>query len=285
MLHIMNIVNRTPPEELFHYSDFNALVGIIKNKQIWMGDLFFLNDEKEYQLGLDLFKKQLGIQKEIYKSSPFLIFLNSLDSIDGLLLKKPPFSFSLTEEGDLLSQWRGYTKNGIGVSIGFRSSNLKSSGFQLLPCLYLLEEQEAYVKHLFDLALKTFNETAEMGKHDKSNCIDPSELPYWDAINEAGSALISRLNVACALIKDSSFKEEKEWRLVNFERNNIDFLAKDSYIKPIKKISIEPRSIVTSIKVGPNPNKMFCKNSICVLLDTCSLGSVPVSLSEIPYRN
>ncbi|MCY9835870.1 DUF2971 domain-containing protein [Aeromonas media] len=285
MLHVMNIVNRTPPEELFHYSDFNALVGIIKNKQIWMGDLFFLNDEKEYQLGLDLFKKQLEIQKGICQTSPFLIFLNSLDSIDSLLLKKPPFSFSLTEEGDLLSQWRGYTKNGIGVSIGFRSSNLKSGGFQLFPCIYALEEQEAYIKHLFELAFKTFNETSETGKHEKSKCTNPLELPHWDAINEAGSALISWLNVACALIKDSSFKEEKEWRLVNFERYNIDFLAKDSYLKPIKKIPIEPQHIVTSIKVGPNPNKVFCKNSICALLDTCSLDSVLVSFSDIPYRN
>ncbi|WP_429087032.1 DUF2971 domain-containing protein [Aeromonas allosaccharophila] len=285
MLHVMNVVNRNPPEELFHYSDFNALVGIVKNKQIWMGDLFFLNDEKEYQLGLDLFKKELEIQKEIHKTSPFLIFLNSLDSIDGLLLKSPPFSFSLTEEGDLLSQWRGYTKNGIGVSIGFRSSNLKNSGFQLLPCLYALEEQEAYVRHLFDLALITFNQTTETGKYEKSNCINPLELPRWDAINEAGSALTSRLSVACALIKDSSFKEEKEWRLVNFERNNIDFLAKDSYLKPIKKFSIEPRNIIISIKVGPNPNKIFCKSSICALLNTCALDGVSVSFSDIPYRN
>lgn len=74
MQHIMTIVNRTPPEELFHYSDFNGLIGIIKNKQIWMGDIFFLNDEKEYQLGLELLKKQLEIQKGIHSSSPFGIF-------------------------------------------------------------------------------------------------------------------------------------------------------------------------------------------------------------------
>ncbi|QSR48605.1 DUF2971 domain-containing protein [Aeromonas veronii] len=201
MQHIMTIVNRTPPEELFHYSDFNGLIGIIKNKQIWMGDIFFLNDEKEYQLGLELLKKQLEIQKGIHSSSPFGIFLNSLDSIELYLRERPPLSFSLTEENDLLSQWRGYTKNGIGVSIGFRSVSLKNK-FQILPCLYSPEEQDAYVKHLFELALSKFNSTIEMGKYDKRNCQDPTRIPYWDAINEAGNDLVSWLNVACSIIKD-----------------------------------------------------------------------------------
>lgn len=284
MQHIMTIVNRTPPEELFHYSDFNGLIGIIKNKQIWMGDIFFLNDEKEYQLGLELLKKQLEIQKGIHISSPFGIFLNSLDSIELYLRERPPLSFSLTEESDLLSQWRGYTKNGIGVSIGFRSVSLKNK-FQILPCLYSPEEQDAYVKHLFELALSKFNSTTEMGKYDKRNCQDPTRIPYWDAINEAGNDLVSWLNVACSIIKDPSFKEEKEWRIVNFDRSNLDFIAKESYLKPIKKVDIEPRDIVTSIKIGPNPNKVFCKNSICALLNACSLDSLPVALSEIPYRN
>ncbi|MFP7408521.1 DUF2971 domain-containing protein [Aeromonas veronii] len=284
MQHIMTIVNRTPPEELFHYSDFNGLIGIIKNKQIWMGDIFFLNDEKEYQLGLELLKKQLEIQKGIHSSSPFGIFLNSLDSIELYLRERPPLSFSLTEENDLLSQWRGYTKNGIGVSIGFRSVSLKNK-FQILPCLYSPEEQDAYVKHLFELALRKFNSTIEMGKYDKRNCPDPTRIPYWDAINEAGNDLVSWLNVACSIIKDPSFKEEKEWRIVNFDRSNLDFIAKESYLKPIKKVDIEPMDIVTSIKIGPNPNKVFCKNSICALLNACSLNSLPVALSEIPYRN
>lgn len=284
MQHIMTIVNRTPPEELFHYSDFNGLIGIIKNKQIWMGDIFFLNDEKEYQLGLELLKKQLEIQKRKHTSSPFGIFLNSLDSIELYLRERPPLSFSLTEESDLLSQWRGYTKNGIGVSIGFRSVSLKNK-FQILPCLYSPEEQDAYVKHLFELALSKFNSTTEMGKHDKRDCQDPTRIPYWDAINEAGNDLVSWLNVACSIIKDPSFKEEKEWRIVNFDRSNLDFIAKESYLKPIKKVDIEPRDIVTSIKIGPNPNKVFCKNSICALLNSCSLDSLPVALSEIPYRN
>lgn len=284
MEHIMTVVNRVPPIELFHYTDFSGLIGLVSNKQIWMGDLFFLNDEKEYQLGLELFKKQLGVLILQHAGTGFGIFLNSLSSIEELLKKRSPLSFSLTEENDLLSQWRGYTKNGIGVSVGFSSASL-INGFQLLPCLYTPEEQDAYVNYLFDLAHKKFLETKEMGKYDKQHCKDPLEAQYWDAINEAGSQFISHLSVACAIIKEASFKEEKEWRLVMFDRTGVEFLAKDTYLKPIKKVGIEPLNVIKSIKVGPNPNKELCQNSIYSLLNVSNLHHVNVSLSSIPYRN
>lgn len=284
MSHVMYLVNRPPPEELFHYSDFTGLNGLITNKQIWMGDIFFLNDEKEYQLGLDLFQKHLAEQKLKHLDSPFNIFLNALDSIEDVLKQRAPLSFSLTEENDLLSQWRGYTKNGIGVSVGFQSSSLKSQ-FQILPCLYLQKDQNAYIEHLFELALTKFTETKEVGKHDKVHCKNPLELPHWDAINEAGSQFISQISVACAIIKEYSFREEKEWRLISFDRSNIEFLPKETYLKPIKKFTIEPKGLIKSIKVGPNPNKNLCKSSIQVLLKTNLIDGVSLSLSDIPYRN
>ncbi|MGC3836068.1 DUF2971 domain-containing protein [Moritella viscosa] len=247
-------------------------------------NLFFLNDEKEYQLGIDLFNTCLEEQKIKYGSSQFGVFLSSLNNIEKLLKESPPFSFSLTEEGDLLSQWRGYTKNGIGVNVGFSSLGLKDS-FQLLPCLYTLEEQRKYIEHLFDLAINKFSHTEEKGQFDKALCLNPSELPHWDAINEAGTQLISHLSAACSIIKDTSFSEEKEWRLVCFTRDNIEFVPKDTYLKPIKKMNIEPDKIVTSIKVGPNPNKNLCRSSINALLKANGLKDTQVSISEIPYRN
>ena len=284
MSHIINQITRTPPEELFHYSDFTGLNGIIVNKQIWMGDLFFLNDEKEYQLGLELFKLCLVEQKIKHKNTPFELFLNKLDDVEELLKNQPPFAFSLTEESDLLSQWRGYTKNGIGVSVGFKTENFKN-GFQLLPCIYIYSDQIAYINYLFEYALAKFNSTPEAEKFNKILCSNPSELPFWDAINENLPQFISQLSVACSIIKDVSFNEEKEWRLVNFDRSDVEFLPKDTYLKPIKKVNITPSEIIKSIKIGPNPNKSLCKNSINSLLKASSLTMVNVSISTIPYRN
>lgn len=284
MKNIMNIVNRCPPEELYHYTDFSGLNGFLTTQQIWMGDLLFLNDEKEYFLGLEIFKNKLERLKSKHKGSSFGIFLNTFSNIEKLLKRGSPLIFSLTEEKDLLSQWRGYTNNGIGINIGFFSPNLKPS-FQLLPCLYSPEDQSAYINYIIESALIKFNETKELEKHDKNHCCNPQELPYWDAINEAGSLLISQLNVACAIIKDQSFKEEKEWRLLTFERSNISFLDKTTHLKPIKKVTIEPSSIIKSITIGPNPKKELCQDSIYTFLHAKKLHHIDVSLSKIPYRN
>lgn len=53
--------------------------------------------------------------------------------------------FCLSEDGDVLSQWRGYADNAQGVAIGFEIENLRIStekesqhefGAQLVPVLY-----------------------------------------------------------------------------------------------------------------------------------------------------
>lgn len=285
MKHIMHTINRVPPETLFHYSDFSALNGIVVNNEIWMGNLFFLNDEKEYELGIEIFKQVLEEKKLAYNNANFLVFLNSLTGIEKLLRNNAPLSFSLTEEGDLLSQWRGYTNNGIGVSIELNTQRLKGSSL-LLPCIYTRIEQKEYIEHIISLAYDKFTKTRETGKHDKSKCLDPLELPFWDAINETGSQLISQLNVACSIIKHQTFSEEKEWRLISFDQSGIEFIPKETFLKPIKKIKLSSSNkVIHSVKVGPNPNQRLCINSIKELLKLSNKESINVTRSEIPYRN
>jgi len=284
MVHIAYTVNKQPPNVLFHYSDFRGLNGIVVNNEIWMGNLFFLNDEKEYELGLEVFKRVLEQKKEQYAGTPFLIFLNSLNGIESLLKDSAPLSFSLTEEGDLLSQWRGYTNNGIGVSIGLNCQILKGDSL-LLPCIYHTTEQEEYIEYIVSLAYEIFSSTKETGKHDKSHCENPLEMPYWDAINEAGRKFIGQINVACSIIKHSTFSEEKEWRLISFDRSGIEFIPKETFIKPIKKIKVATDGLVNSIKVGPNPNQNLCVNSIEEMIRVVGRNNISITKSEIPYRN
>lgn len=285
MSHIMSLVNRKPPATLYHYTDFAGLIGIAGEGEIWMGDIFFLNDKKEYLEGLSLFNAELTRRKEKCNDDSLSVFLNSLGTVENLLRQQTQYVFSLTEEDDLLSQWRGYANNGIGVSIGFNASEFLAS-FTLLPCIYNTSEQEAYLSHLFDLAIQIFESTPEKNKHDKSNCINDAELPYWDAINDAGSRLISTLNVACAIIKNPAFKEEKEWRLISFDNDGLTFIGKQSFLKPVKKTKFSnDLGIMNSIKVGPNPDSNLCMQSVQKLLAHYHADAVSLSTSSIPYRN
>ncbi len=59
---------------------------------------------------------------------------------------------SFSEESDLLSQWRGYCKDGSGYCLGFMLSSLQScvsrANFTIKPCIYDEREQTNAIKNL-----------------------------------------------------------------------------------------------------------------------------------------
>ena len=122
---------------LYHYCDNKALESIIKNKQLWMTDISNSNDYNEVQL----FNPQLFCDiEELYKNAPFeLSFQNKVDfeALKDLLILinncitrifdngyLTSFVSCLCEDGDVLSQWRGYANDGKGCSIGFSREEL-----------------------------------------------------------------------------------------------------------------------------------------------------------------
>jgi hypothetical protein len=123
------ILNRRPPAVLFHYTSPTGLVGIARSKTIWATDIRFLNDKKEIQHSLDITH---SIIEGFYKvnDDPHKLKWLAYDFVEYLRINLRKmwnprvYVSSFTEEGDLLSQWRGYCPKG-GFSLGF-SFNLLS---------------------------------------------------------------------------------------------------------------------------------------------------------------
>lgn len=113
-------------ELLYHYCSTETLVSIVTNRTIRLSSLTLSNDSQEGLLILDIF---LQLAKEAGLSGGDLSrFENSLrtayDLFDG-------HGFCLSEQGDLLSQWRGYADDGRGVCIGFNKPYLEKLGSSL----------------------------------------------------------------------------------------------------------------------------------------------------------
>ena len=283
-MNVLKFIYQTKPISLYHYTDLNALIGIVQNKELWMSNLWFLNDKNEYCEGLEIIKLELKNRKEKHNiDKKVSIFLNTLDSAIELLQKQTVYILSLTTNNDTLSQWRGYGNNGINVELDL----LSISDVQLFPCIYDIAQQNEYVSHIFDKSIELFSATKESGKfHKEEWCNDREEEPYWDAINTAGSGFISMCTVACALIKNNGFKEETEWRMIKFSADKIYFLSKGPFIRPYIKLKIEKiGKILKGIKIGQNPDVDLCKKSIEELLKSENINnSVQLSISAIPYR-
>jgi hypothetical protein len=132
------------PTELFHYTNLNGLIGILDNSEIWLSNMYFLNDKNEFELGLRFVIEQLEAYKDgfsVLRSTKY--FIDALEkAIDFIKYKDSPYILSMTTNNDLLSQWRGYTNNGIGVNIGFNNIFFEENKLKVYKCIYKVEKQK-----------------------------------------------------------------------------------------------------------------------------------------------
>ena len=141
--------------------------------------------------------------------------------------------FCLSEDSDLLSQWRGYAENATGVSIGFSSEYLKwlSSenrsrdipGFTLAKVAYEPSAHDASVAPTYlkvkDLiaagALKMLGRRSLLTDTRTDEEIERDNASIWSAAwNLFGDTL--GLLPELFRLKAPAFREEREWRLISY---------------------------------------------------------------------
>lgn len=217
--------NANAPKILYHYCSLSAFTSITSSKEIRLTDLLKSND---YLEGLWLYEaisaaldstenaklKELPALKSPEEQKfedvhHFLLseFRKYVQTVQIMQTANDAFyGFCLSEEKDLLSQWRGYADDGQGLAIGFSTEFLNSVCTSLpdnplvsfKPITYSLT---ALYQFLADEVASLLTLTSE-----------GSSLP------DAYSKL--RLNSESIFFKNDSFKEEKEWRLVFRDRKD-----------------------------------------------------------------
>jgi hypothetical protein len=283
------ILKRKKPSILFHYTTPLGLLSISTSKKIWATDLRFLNDKKEIQHSLDITH---SIIKDFYKVNDTLKntelnyeFIEFLRTNLGERWNPEVYVVSFTEEGDLLSQWRGYCATG-GFSIGFDfkllSKIAKNYNSFLVPCVYDFKIQKQIVEELLVSYNKIYNESL---KYNSKN--NPDELA-----NKISNEFIICLLAIAPMLKHESFKEEKEWRIVNINLRrmphvDIKFRANESNIIPYIEISLcqsDKEVEFKKIFIGPVSINEYSKEAVSQLLRKSNVPQNAIVLSSAPYR-
>ena len=110
MGNVKEILRRTPPPILYHYTTQQGLLGIISDKEIWASHTQYLNDVREFRHALDLVKEEISAMKSEAATNELSrkcltameeSVLSGLESINVCVC-------SFSERGDVLSQWRAY---------------------------------------------------------------------------------------------------------------------------------------------------------------------------------
>lgn len=277
-------LSRRPDKPLYHYTSQSGLLGIIGNKEIWATHSQYLNDRREYKHALDLVCEEIKGLLTSGNQESQSILRNMKDGISGIeSINVCVCSFS--EECDSLSQWRAYGSRTSGFAIGFLGDFIAAATekhqWYLAPCIYDLSEQRALIRSLVEEALEQCIE-------GKSASETEEERDYW----ARGGSLGAYLHRYAPILKDCSFREEREWRIISrplmCKSPRFDFRKGSSLLIPYYRLPLDGEGLpfrVHEVIVGPTPDVERSKHSVKSLLVRQGLENVPVEASRVPFRD
>ncbi len=286
------------PQHLYHYTTPAGLVGIVKNQQLWASNVEFLNDTSEPSHAFHVIETAFdGVKKTADVSDKVKELLDSFwnwTTSDRAVHGPHLYVFCFCEHGDLLSQWRSYGVRGSGCAIGFAAQALQSllrveEGQYLIKTEYeegrQFEEAQSVLREIIAFVSSVERKVGPLGSAAYSD-----HLNLY--LNKVRTALHSEVIRLCAKFKSPAFREEREWRILQFlpprtDHLDVKFRATESRIVPYVELEFsadENRLPIDRVVVGPTMGPGAFHNSVRVLFDACRYDNVEVIDSVVPFR-
>ncbi|CAG9295381.1 DUF2971 domain-containing protein [Celerinatantimonas diazotrophica] len=271
---IQQLFNQPPEATLYHYTTLSGLLGIVRSEVLWASDVRYMNDSAELHHMLDLLTE--GIQSRIISGDPKAQLLNHFAQWINERLNQGHmlFAASFRANGNLLSQWRGYSSIGKGVSLGFHPDHIshwaKEQQFEIGRCIYDTHTQTQLVQQAIDSVCQI-------------------DLPEDELFAEVETDLL-RLAV---LLKHPSFREEDEWRVVlPITHQELDprvkFREGSAMLKPYTEFALSSRDqpmALEHVYLGPSPDSTLSINSLRLFFRQHKLMPIRgIEDSKIPFR-
>lgn len=304
----MILKNRPPiPDLLYHYTTMEGLLGIVKTGKLWSTHIKYLNDSREYEFLWQLLAARI---EQRFETSILPYESPERKRIASLQWFRAPietFVSSFSDDGgDRLSQWRGYSGDGVGFSIGFSGPMLEKLvetfnatpeadrrlSASILPVIYFSEDDAAKFDEIINNTWKS-----------------PVEAPGLSK-ERMFSTLMSAFAWA---YKHNSFREEKEWRLTistypfsapkptaelspavqrilhgpSEPAPGLCFRSGKSMLIPYREIDLISidAEFINKITIGPTPHPELSAKAVNDLLLSKGLKHCEVKVSAVPYRH
>jgi len=260
-----------PPGRIYHYTSQRGLLGIFTGREIWATKIQYMNDVEEFRHAIQLAETTLENRANILGENPAILHLRKQLS---LVESKDIFVACFSEAGDLLSQWRGYCPNG-GFSVGFHYEDLErvvsSQQCFVGRCIYDLDMKRKLLEEIVDEFLARAVDEA-----DSDGSSQDFFLNFW---------------ILAPLLKEGSFKEENEWRIVSFQRSLKESAigvreGKSTLVPYLRlKMDTEKHSALNDIEivVSPNPDMSLALSGVNALLVSSKIRGLAKG-STVPYR-
>jgi hypothetical protein len=291
-------LSRKPETPLYHYTTQTGLLGIINNRQVWATHTQYLNDRREFLHAVDLVRVEIRRLLDEKDARPGEASTTRTEALERMLagVSLSPENInvcvcSFSEDSDSLSQWRAYG-GPSGFVIGFSAEVLgtavEKQNFFLARCIYdpvaQMDIVRALVEEVLDEHLLKVPPTEDAGFNEI----------FW----ETGGRLLDYLYQFAPILKDRSFHEEKEWRIISHPilATYLDFREGRSLIVPYYRLPLweeGKQTQVHEIVVGPTRDGVRSMRSVSRFVkkrdvrqsSTWRYVETPVRLSQVPYHD
>lgn len=277
-----------PHGVLYHYTTFTGLLGIVKSRALWASDIRYMNDSAELRHTADLINVE--VRERIDGGHPNSSLLAQfVDWVSHRITNgHMMFGVSFRSQGNLLSQWRGYSVPGKGVSLGFCPEYILQCAdrqqFMIGKCIYEPSRQRMLIRQVVD-AVETLASSEAAGAKTATE----RAVLYRKAFATMETDL---LRIA-AILKHPSFREEKEWRIVSPIMANdgdapILFREGHAMLVPYIEFDIgleDAPLAMDHLFLGPTANINISMNSLSMFLE--KNGIIPkrgIDYCQIPFR-
>lgn len=261
--------------KLWHYTNFNALDGIMNNKEIWFSSVAGMNDKSESNDFIDKLERAVLEELEQNQSEKAK---EVFDKIRFELKKNYPFIFCVSYAGDDAAQWERYANNGQGVALVFNEEILRK----------LMESNEFIVNDEY----YEYDAKEHEMKQILLDYIRKHQLSGFLSLD----GLIDNLLLCATIHKHQSFVSEKEVRIAPLfvEENDehitykIAGIIKKVYVVDLqflcKKEDVKFTDLIEAIVIGPKSQQSIA--DLQWYLEKIGLQELvdKVNKSECPLR-
>ncbi|WP_319617807.1 DUF2971 domain-containing protein [Rhodococcus opacus] len=286
---------------MFEGADRGATFGTL-----WATDARYLNDSEEVIYGTKIMVEELERQADASGQSPTVrdqlltladdVRKNRFDMEWHAKAKRAvPFVACLCQEGDLLSQWRGYGDGGGGYAIGFSP--------EVLTEFYTVNDSMIQQDDGFGLAStpllrgpgKVIYGQSKTRRYMAKFAQETSEgMRLVEAGVKGYSWDIYRLQALTTLagVKHNAFREENEWRFIEHDSGlgKAEFRAGGIGLIPYIKLYFPITNgthgdpPIREIVVGPGGDRKLRAEALKRLLRQIGIPDTQVRLSKAPFR-
>ncbi len=278
-----------PQERLYHYTSFTGLLGIVDCRALWASDIRYMNDSAELKHTADLIRTEITRRIGAGHAKPDLLnqFFDWVTHriTNGHML----FAASFRANGNLLSQWRGYSRLGKGVSLGFNPDYIlrcaERQSFQIGRCIYNSEHQEQLIRQVIDAVEALAEEHSREGDGPEHN---------GNSYRSIFQMVESDLLRIAAILKHPSFREEEEWRIVSpvitdYVAAPVLFREGTSMLVPYIQFALLAENdspiCLDHLFLGPTPNITISMNSLTMFLSKNGIRPANgIAYCQIPFR-